>query len=106
MIGVLAYGAFDRIIRRTVFRAALARLDVAGQFLDPSDLDDDKLPSFIERFLDLLGDVDNLRDRQAFVPAADEAVKDLYKVEGIPFFPVGIEVLDFRPMLDRTLASQ
>lgn len=93
-------------MRRAVFRTTFARLHGTCELFDSADFDNDELPSLIKSLLDLFGDVDNLRNRNAFVPATNESIKDLYEIEGVSFFAINVEVFDLRSMLDRTFAAQ
>jgi len=106
MIRVLANSAIYRVMRRTISRTALACLYSTGQFLDTAGLNDNKAPSLIQRFLDLLWYVDDLRNRYAFVPAANEAIKDLRKIERVAFLAICIQVVDLGLMFDLTFAPE
>jgi hypothetical protein len=93
-------------MRGAVLRTSLASFDSTCEFLDPTNFDNDKLPPLVERFLDPLRNVDDLRNWYALVLATNESIKDLHEVEGVSLLPVRFQIVNLRSMLDGTLATQ
>ena len=105
MVRVLADRAVDGVVGSAVPRTTLAGLDSACKLFYSTDLDHNELPPLIQRSLDLLRYIDNLRHRDALIPSSDESIEDLHKVEGVALLTVGLHVFDLRPVSDRAFAA-
>ena len=106
VIRELADCTIDRFARSAKSRAALACLDGAGQFFHSTSLDCNELPALIERFLDLFRNIDDLRCRNAFIPASDKAVENLNEIEGIAFPAVGLQIVYLGAVFDCTKSTK
>jgi len=99
-------GTVNRVVTGAVLRTALAQLDGAGELFDATSFDCNVLPTIVERSLDLIRNVDNLRGGNNLVEATDETIKDLTEPEAVFAFAILIKVGDFSTMRHLTLAAK
>lgn len=70
-------------LRCTKADTALAALDSTGQLLDPTRLQTDVFPAFVQGLLHFVGDIYHLRGRNDIIPPMDEAIKHLVEPEAV-----------------------
>ena len=87
-------------VRCAISNTTLAALDGAGQFFDAAGLETNVLPSFVERLLDLVRDVDDRGHRDDVVPAMNEAIEDLVEPETVLGLAVLVQVANLAAMQD------
>ena len=92
-------------LRCTIPNATLAALNGAGQFLDSARFEADILPSLVQCLLDLVGHIDDRRDRNNVVPTMDEAIEDLIEPETVLRLAVLVQIADFASMQNLALSS-
>ena len=95
----------DEDLRCTIPNATLAALNGTGQLLDSARFETNVLPSLIQCLLDLVGDIDDGRDRNNVVPAMDEAIEDLVEPEAVLRLAILVQIADFAPMQDLAFSS-
>lgn len=93
-------------LRSTVSNASFAALHCASQLLHPARLETDVLPSFVQRFLDFVGYVDNLRSRDDIVPSVNEAIEDLIEPKTVFCFSIFVQIANLTPVQDLAFTSQ
>ena len=92
-------------LRCAISNATLAALDGASQFLHSTGLETYVLPSLVQRFLDLVGYVDNRRDWNNVIPAMNEAVENLVEPEAVLGLAVLVYIANFASMQDLAFSS-
>jgi hypothetical protein len=85
-------------LRGTEPNAALATFHGACKLFYPARFQADVLPSFVERFLHLVGHVDDLRRGNNIVPSMNEAIKDLVEPETVLGLAIIIEIANLTSM--------
>ena len=86
--------------------AFLAGFDSTGKLLATPNLNQNEFPSFVENFLYVLRNVDDLVGGNDFIITMDIPVKQLIEPESVLFDAILVEVGNFGQMLNLTFATQ